>query len=81
LRESARRSSSGVTRALAALAAGNEHVFPAVVGERLAGKAAVERLQLETGYVKEPEPLVPGRPPEGAPRAFVERDVDPVVAD
>src|SRR6266498_4344443 len=34
--------------------AGDEHVFPAVVRERLAGKAGVQRLHLETGDVEEP---------------------------
>jgi hypothetical protein len=34
---------------------GDEHVFLAVVGERLASKAAVERLQVETGDVQQPK--------------------------
>ena len=53
-----------VTRATGRSAAGDEHVLPALIGERLAGEAAMERLQLETGYVEEPEPLVLRGPPE-----------------
>jgi hypothetical protein len=44
------------------------------------GEAAVKRLQLEAGDVEESEPLVLRCPPEGAPRAVVTDDVDPVVA-
>jgi hypothetical protein len=58
---------------------GDEHVLLAVVGERLAGEAAIQRLQLETGDVEEPEPLVPGRPPQRARRAVIAGNVDPVV--
>ena len=60
-------------------AAGDEHVFAAVAGIRLAGEAAVERLQLEAADVEEPRPLLLGCPPQGTPRAVVEGDVDPVV--
>src|SRR5260370_446405 len=58
LRRPLRPVSGNVTRGRAT---GNEHVFAAVVGNRLAGEAAVERLQLaverlqlEVGDVKEP---------------------------
>ena len=49
-------------------------------GNKFPGEAAVERFQLETGDVEEPEPLVLGGPPEGARRAIVESHVDPIVA-
>lgn len=52
-----------------------------VIGERLAGEAAVKRLQVQAGDVDEPEPLVLGGPPQGTLRAGVEDDVDPVVTD
>ncbi len=45
------------------LAPGDKHVFPAVVSERLAGEAAVERLHLKSCDVYEPQPLVLGCPP------------------
>jgi hypothetical protein len=44
------------------------------------GETTVERLQVETGDIEEPEPLVLRRPPDGARRAVVEGDVDAVVA-
>jgi hypothetical protein len=53
-----------LTGAVSLWTAGDEHVLPAVVGERLTGEAAVEGLQFETGDVDEPEPLVLGRPPQ-----------------
>src|SRR5207302_2717634 len=59
----------------------DEHVLAALVAERLAREAAVERLDLEPRDVEEPEPLVLRRPPEGARRAVVQDDVDAVVAD
>jgi hypothetical protein len=46
-------------------AAGDEDVFPAVVGERLTRKAAVPRLELQAGDIEQPKPLVLGSPPEG----------------
>ena len=60
--------------------AGDEDLFPAVVGKRLAGKAGVERVHLESGDVEEPEPLVLGGPPEGDRRAIVADNVDPIIA-
>ena len=60
--------------------ASDEHIFPAIVSKRLPCEAAVERFQLETGDIEEPEPLVLGCPPEGALRAIVEGQVDPIVA-
>jgi len=57
------------------------NVLAAVVGERLAGEAAVQRLKIEARDVDKPEPLVLSRPPQGSFRAAVEDDVDPVVAD
>jgi len=59
--------------------ASDEHVFPAIVSKRLSCEATVERFQLETGNVDEPEPLVLGCPPERARRAIVECQVDPIV--
>src|SRR6185503_5315264 len=52
----------------------------AVVVNRLAGEATVERLHLKSGDFEEPKPLVPGSPPERTRRAAVEDDIDPVVA-
>ncbi len=65
----------------ARLAVGNEDVFSAVVVIWLSGEATVERLQLEACDIKEPKPLVLRRPPEGALRPVVERDVDSIVTD
>jgi hypothetical protein len=70
-----------VTRAAPALIGqGDEDVFAAVFGQRLAGEAAVEGFHLEAGDIDEAEPLVLRRPPDGAPGAVVEREVDAVVA-
>ncbi len=44
--------------------AGDEHVLPAIVGERLAGKAAVHRLHLKARDVDEREPFILSCPPE-----------------
>src|SRR5215469_6472206 len=62
------------------LAAGDEHVFPAVVAERFSGEAAVECLDLQARDIDESEPLVLGGPPHRTRCAAVEGDVDPVVA-
>jgi len=59
-------------RSTAVSSVGDEHIFPAVIGVRLTGEPGIERLQLESGDVEEPEPLVLRCPPEGAPRAVVE---------
>ena len=57
-----------------------EHVFRAVVPERFAGKAAVQRLHPKARDIDEREPFILGCPPEGALPAVVERNVDPVLA-
>jgi hypothetical protein len=66
--------------ALRSSRASDEHIFPAIVSKRLPCEAAVERFHLETGDIEKPEPLVLGGPPEGARRAIVECQVDPIVA-
>lgn len=45
-------------------ATGDEHVLSAVVLERLATEAAIERLELKAGDIKGPEPFVLGCPPQ-----------------
>ena len=62
-------------------AAGDEDVFAALVVERLPVEATEENLEFESRDIEQPEPFVLGRPPERAGAAFIERDVDPVVAD
>ena len=59
----------------------DEHVLRAVVRERLALEAAVQRLELQTGHVEQAQPLVLRRPPQRARPAAVEHQVDPVIAD
>jgi alpha-1,6-mannosyltransferase len=49
---------------LAEWTAGDEHVLPAVAGERFAGEPTVQRHQFEAGDVEQPEPLVLRRPPQ-----------------
>jgi hypothetical protein len=61
-------------------AAGDEDTFVAVVGERLAGEADVQRVQFEGRNVDEPEPLVLRRPLQRIGRAVVADDIDAVVA-
>lgn len=41
----------------------------------------MQRLELQTSDVDQPQPLVLRRPPQRARRAVVERHVDPVLAD
>lgn len=51
-------------------AAGDDHVFAAVVYARLAGESAKERLQFKAGEADEPEPLILGCPPQGYGSGF-----------
>src|SRR5919197_2906051 len=68
-------------RLVTALAPRDEHVLAALVVERLAGEAAVERLHVEARHVDEAEPLVLRCPPERGLRAVVKDDIDAVGAD
>src|SRR5579864_5046770 len=56
----------------------DEDVLVAVLPKRLAGKAAIELLELKSGDVEESEPLVLGGPPQRARPPIVQGDVDPV---
>src|SRR5215467_8986313 len=58
--------------------AGHEHVLRAVVAERLAREAAVERFYLQARDVQEAQPFVPGGPPRRRGSAAVDDQVDPV---
>ena len=62
-------------------ATSHEDVLTAVVSARASVEVAVERLDLQARDVDEPEPLVPGRPPQRAATAVVETDVDAVGTD
>ena len=55
------------------LTSGPRRRIPGCRRQRLAGEAAVERLELEAGDVEQPEPFVLRRPPERARRTVVER--------
>src|SRR5262245_4729095 len=70
-----------VARSSARSAAGNEDVLAALVVDRLFFEVSVQSFELKLGNIEEAEPLVLGRPPDGAGAASIERDVDAVSTD
>src|SRR5262249_59675656 len=59
--------------------ASTKHISPSTDKKRPPGEPAEEPSKRDPGDVEEPEPLVLGCPPEGALRAIVECQVDPIV--